>query len=30
MAPHPLDYLEMPHDPEYMLYNDRLTPSRIR
>ena len=27
MAPHPLDSLEMPHDPEYMLYNDRLTPS---
>lgn len=29
MAPHPLDYLEMLHDPEYMLYNDRLTPSRF-
>ena len=29
MAPHPLDYLEMPRDPEYMLYNDRLTPSRF-
>ena len=29
MAPHPLDYLEMAHDPEYMLYNDRLTPSKF-
>ncbi len=29
MAPHPLDYLEMAHDPEYMLYNDRLSPSKF-
>ena len=29
MAPHPLDYQEMAHDPEYMLYNDRLSPSKF-
>ena len=29
MAPHPLDYLDMAHDPEYMLYNDRLSPSKF-
>lgn len=27
MRPHPLVYQELPHDPEYMLYNHRLTPS---
>jgi len=27
MAPHPLDYLERPHDPDYNLYNQRLTPT---
>ena len=29
MAPHPLMYQELPHDPEYQLYNDRLTPVRF-
>ena len=27
MLPHPLSYQELAHDPEYMLYNSRLTPS---
>ena len=27
MLPHPLSYQELTHDPEYMLYNSRLTPS---
>lgn len=27
MMPHPLSYQELAHDPEYMLYNGRLTPS---
>ena len=27
MLPHPLSYQELVHDPEYMLYNSRLTPS---
>lgn len=27
MLPHPLSYQELPRDPEYMLYNSRLTPS---
>lgn len=27
MTPHPLSYQELGHDPEYMLYNDRLTPA---
>ena len=27
MLPHPLSYQELAHDPEYMLYNGRLTPS---
>lgn len=26
MAPHPLSYIELPFDPEYTLYNGRLTP----
>jgi glycine cleavage system aminomethyltransferase T len=26
MLPHPLSYQELTHDPEYMLYNSRLTP----
>ena len=26
MAPHPLSYQEFPYDPEYTLYNNRLTP----
>ena len=25
MAPHPLVYQELPYDPEYLLYNHRLT-----
>ena len=29
MAPHPLMYQELPHDPEYQLYNNRLTPVRF-
>ena len=27
MLPHPLSYQELAHDPEYVLYNGRLTPS---
>ncbi len=27
MAPHPLVYQELPHEPEYTLYNNRLTPA---
>jgi aminomethyltransferase len=30
MLPHPLSYQELTHDPEYMLYNSRLTPSGVR
>ena len=26
MPAHPLSYMELPHDPEYTLYNSRLTP----
>ena len=26
MAPHPLSWMELPFDPEYTLYNGRLTP----
>lgn len=26
LAPHPLSYMELPFDPEYTLYNGRLTP----
>lgn len=29
MRVHPLTYLELDHDPEYTLYNHRLTPSRL-
>ena len=29
MTPHPLIYQELPYDPEYGLYNDRLTPERL-
>lgn len=27
MRVHPLTYFELDYDPEYVLYNDRLTPS---
>ncbi len=26
---HPLSYMELPHDPEYALYNSRLTPESL-
>ena len=29
MRVHPLTYLELDHDPEYVLYNHRLTPSQL-
>ena len=29
MAPHPLMYQELVHDPEYQIYNGRLTPVRF-
>lgn len=29
MRVHPLTYLELDHDPEYTLYNHRLTPARL-
>ena len=29
MAPHPLSYMELPYDPEYTLYNSRLTPEKL-
>ncbi len=29
MSPHPLMYQELPYDPEYSLYNDRLTPEKL-
>ena len=29
MAPHPLSYQELPYDPEYTLYNNRLTPESL-
>lgn len=29
MAPHPLHYQELPYDPEYSLYNRRLTPEAL-
>ena len=29
MAPHPLSYMELPYDPEYTLYNSRLTPESL-
>lgn len=29
MHPHPLSYMELPYDPEYKLYNSRLTPEKL-
>ena len=29
MLPHPLSFQELDHDPEYILYNGRLTPNRL-
>ena len=29
MIPHPLTYLELPFDPEYTLYNNRLNPEHL-
>ena len=29
MKPHPLSYMELPFDPEYSLYNGRMTPERL-
>lgn len=29
MAPHPLSFQELPYDPEYTLYNKRLTPESL-
>ena len=29
MAPHPLSFQELPYDPEYVLYNKRLTPEYL-
>ena len=29
MKPHPLSYMELPFDPEYSLYNNRMTPERL-
>ena len=29
MQPHPLSYMELPFDPEYSLYNGRMTPERL-
>jgi aminomethyltransferase len=29
MRPHPLSYQELPYDPEYTLYNGRLTPEAL-
>ena len=29
MPAHPLSYMELPHDPEYTLYNSRLTPEAL-
>ena len=29
MKPHPLSYMELPFDPEYSLYNSRMTPERL-
>ena len=29
MAPHPLSFQELPYDPEYRLYNKRLTPETL-
>ena len=29
MKPHPLSYMELPYDPEYGIYNSRLTPEKL-
>ena len=29
MKPHPLSFMELPFDPEYSLYNNRMTPERL-
>ena len=29
MKPHPLSYLELPYDPEYHLYNNRMSPETL-
>ena len=29
MKPHPLSYMELPFEPEYSLYNNRMTPERL-
>ncbi len=29
MAPHPLSYMELPYEPEYGVYNKRLTPEAL-
>ena len=29
MPAHPLSYMELPLDPEYTLYNSRLTPEKL-
>ena len=29
MKPHPLSYMELPFDPEYSAYNQRMTPERL-
>ena len=29
MPAHPLSYMELPYDPEYTLYNSRLTPEAL-
>ncbi len=29
MSPHPLSFLELPFDPEYSLYNNRMTPEHL-
>ena len=29
MKPHPLSFMELPFDPEYSLYNRRMTPERL-
>lgn len=29
MPAHPLSYMELPYDPEYTLYNSRLTPEKL-
>ena len=29
MKPHPLSYMELPYDPEYFLYNSRMSPESL-